>query len=116
MDITSCSQCGKGISSLAPVCPNCGFKHGEAGEGQLLVDRERTARERVYRLTMASYVIITLFVVAFGWYWWVTAGFQQPSPRGPFLLMGSLGLAYLVIRAFLYLAKRSQRELKCKLR
>lgn len=78
----------------------------------MLVHRQRIARERVYRLNMASYVMITFFVAAFGWYWWVTAGFQQPSPRGPFILMGIAGIAYLIVRGLLYQAKRALKELK----
>jgi len=116
LSIISCTQCGKRISSLAPLCSYCGFKRGEASEEQLLVYRQRIARERVYRLNMGSYVMITLFVTAFGWYWWATAGFQQPSPRGPFILMGISGAAYLVVRGFLYQAKRVQKELKRVLR
>ena len=116
MSIITCTQCGKRISSLAPLCTYCGFKRGEVSEDQVLVHRQRIARGRVYRLNMASYVVITVFVAAFGWYWGATEGFEQPSPRGPFVLMGIAGAAYLVVRGFLYHAKRMQKELKRSLR
>ena len=69
-------------------------------------------RERIYRLNMISYAVITVFVAAFGWYWWSTSGFQQPSAAGPFYLMGVSALAYLVVRGFLFQARKRQKELK----
>ena len=116
MSFISCPQCGKRTSSLAPLCPHCGFKRGETSEEQELAERLRLARKRVYRLSIASYVIITCFVVAFAWYWWSTAGFQQPAERGPFILMGIAGVAYLVARGFLYYAKYQAKKAQIALK
>src|SRR6187455_2842369 len=98
MNLIACPQCGKHSSSLATVCPHCGFKRRLTSEEQELAERLRLARARVNRLSVASYVVITFFVIAFAWYWWSTASFQQPSQRGPFVLMGIAGLGYLVVR------------------
>jgi hypothetical protein len=112
MSIISCPECGKSISSLAPVCNHCGFRRGDASEEDLHVFRTRSARERVYRLNMVSYAVITVFVAAFGWYWWSTAGFQRPSSSGPFILMGISAVAYLAVRAMLFMAKSRLKRLK----
>ncbi len=115
MSIISCPQCGKKISSMVSLCPHCGFELGEVSDDDLLVFRQRQAREKVYRLNMYSYVVITIFVAAFGWYWWSTRGFQQPSGSGPFILMGLSAVAYLGVRVFLFQAKRKHKELKRQL-
>lgn len=112
MAIVSCPECGKKISHLAVQCLNCGFQRGELSDEQMLVYRRRRARDHVYHLNMTSYAVITTFIAAFGWYWWDTAGFQQSSTVGPFILMGISALAYLVVRGLLFRARRTQRELK----
>ena len=112
MSIISCPNCGKKISSQAALCSHCGFQRGEASEEDLLVFRQRKARDNVYHLNMTSYAVISVFVAAFGWYWWSTDGFQHASSTGPFILMGISALAYLVVRALLFQAKRKLRDLK----
>jgi len=112
MSIIACPGCGKRISSLAPLCSHCGFQQGEASDEQLAIYQQRAAREKVYRLNMTSYAVITFFVAGFGWYWLSTDGFQQPSSTGPFVLMGISAVAYLVVRGLLFSAKRKQKELK----
>jgi hypothetical protein len=112
MSIIACPQCGKRISSVAPICLRCGFQRSEASAEQLNVFRIRQAREKLYRLNMTSYGVITVFVAAFGWYWWNTAGFQQPSSSGPFILMGISALAYLAVRVLLFGARRRLKDLK----
>ena len=112
MSIISCPQCGKKISSMAAMCSHCGFARGEVSDEQMLVFRQRRARDRVYHLNMTSYAVISVFLAAFGWYWWETGGFQHASSTGPFILMGISAVAYLVVRAFLFQARRQYRELK----
>ena len=112
MSIISCPECGKKISSQVSLCPHCGFQRGEVSEEELLVFRQRRARDKVYHLNMTSYAVITVFVAAFGWYWWSSGGFQHASGSGPFILMGISAVAYVVVRGFLFQAKRKLRELK----
>lgn len=112
MSIISCPECGKKISSQAALCQHCGFQTGDATEEDLLVYQQRKARDKVYHLNMTSYAVITVFVAAFGWYWWSTGGFQHASSTGPFILMGVSALAYVVVRGLLFQAKRKLRSLK----
>lgn len=72
----------------------------------------RKARDRIYHLSLASYIAVTLILVAFVWHWWSSNGFTQASSPGPLLLMGFTALAYVVIRAMLYQARRRLKELK----
>ena len=109
MAIVSCPECRKKMSSKASICPNCGYQAGEVSEEQLEVFRARRLRDRIYHLNMVSYAIITAFVGGFGWYWWSTGGFQQPSARGPFILMGLAAVAYVVVRALLFSSRHKQR-------
>ena len=76
------------------------------------VYRLRRARDRIYHLNMISYSVLFAFAGAFGWYWWETSGFQQPSSKGPLILMGVTGIAYLVVRGFLLMARFRQKEMQ----
>jgi hypothetical protein len=111
MSIVSCPECNKKMSSKAPVCPNCGYQAGEVDEEQLAVFRARRLREKIYRLNMFSYLAITVFVAGFGWYWWASGGFVEPSPPGPFVVMGLSAVAYLVVRVFLFRYRHQKKAL-----
>ena len=112
MSIISCPKCGNKISSMAVLCLHCGFQRGELSDEQSLVLRQRQARDKVYHLSMTSYAIAAVFLAAFGWYWWGSAGFQNPITGGPLILMGLSVLAYLVVRVLLFPARRKLRELR----
>jgi len=112
MSIISCPQCGKKISSRAALCAHCGFQLGEASEEDLAIYRARRLRDRIYRLNMASYAAITAFIAGFGWYWWASKGFTETTHAGPFVVMGVAGLAYLVIRGFLFRARQQRRAMQ----
>ena len=111
MSIINCPSCNERISSQAMLCLHCGFKRGEASEDELKEYRRRELRERIYRLKMASYGVLTLFLAAFAWYWMETQGFQYRSSMGPYILLAIGALAYLVIRLYLYKAKSALRRL-----
>ena len=98
MAIIACPECGKKISSHAPICTHCGFQIGDVSEEQLEVFRGRKLRDKIYHLNMTSYVVITVFVAAFAWYWSDSGGFEHPSSAGPFILMGLAAVAYLFVR------------------
>jgi hypothetical protein len=112
MSIISCPQCARKVSSRAALCPNCGFQLGEASEEDYEIYRARRMRDRIYRLNMISYAVITAFIAGFGWYWWASRGFTQASPAGPFVLMGVAAVAYLVVRGFLFHARHQRRKLR----
>ena len=69
MAIIACSECGRKISSHAPICSHCGLEIDDVSEEQLEVFRERKLRDKLYHLNMISYLVITVFVAAFGWFW-----------------------------------------------
>lgn len=116
MSIIACPECGKKISSRAAICSYCGFQLGDATEEDLAVFRARRLRDRIYRLNMASYAVITVFVAGFGWYWWDSKGFAQPAHAGPFILMGISAVAYLVVRALLFRCRQQRKQMRQKLR
>jgi len=111
MALIICPGCRKKISSVTSMCPICGFHRGEMSEEQLLEFRRRQLRDRIYRLKMTSYGVMTLFVGAYGWYWWESSDFQVlPSP-GPVAVVALGAVAYLVVRVLMFRARRKQREL-----
>jgi membrane protein YdbS with pleckstrin-like domain len=114
MAIIACPECGKKISSHAPICSHCGFQKGEISEEQLAVFQARKLRDRIYHLNMISYAVITAFVAAFGWYWWDSGGFEHQSSAGPFILMGLAAVAYLFVRVLLFRKRQQQKALRKK--
>lgn len=112
MSIIVCPECSKKISSRSAICSYCGFQLGEVTEEDLAIFRARKLRDRIYRLNMYSYLAITVFVAAFGWYWWDSKGFSEPSSMGPFILMGVSAIAYLVVRVFLFRARQLRRAMR----
>lgn len=111
MSIIPCPKCGKKTSSRSALCPNCGFELGEATAEDREIYESRRLRDHIYRLNMTSYAVITVFVAGFGWFWWATRGFTQGSGAGPFVVMGLSGLAYLVVRGFLFRARQQRRRM-----
>ncbi len=114
MAIIACPECGKKISSHAPICTHCGFQIGDVSEEQLEVFRGRKLRDKIYHLNMTSYVVITVFVAAFAWYWWDSGGFEHPSSAGPFILMGLAAVAYLFVRVLLFRNRHRYKKLRQK--
>lgn len=112
MSIISCQNCGKKISDKAALCGHCGFQLGEVSDEQLAVFKQRKARDRIYRINMASYAVITAFVAGFGWYWWDSDGYTQQSSSGPYIVMGISAVAYIVVRGLLFQAKRHLKALR----
>jgi len=94
------------------MCPSCGFATGEISDEDLEEYQRRKLRDRIYRLKMASYLAISVFLAAFGWYWWDTAGFVRASGSGPVIAIGLATVAYLTIRVYLFLAQREVKKLR----
>lgn len=112
MAIIACPGCGKRISNISPLCPHCGFERGEVDDEQVVEFRRRQLRERIYRLKMASYVAITLMLAGFGWYWFGGGAFEGAGmARGPIILVALGAVAYVLVRAMLFTARRSLRDL-----
>ena len=114
MTIIACPDCTRKISSQTAICTYCGYQLGEVTETDLAVFRARKLRDRIYRLNMVSYAVITVFVAAFGWYWLDSQGFSGASSAGPFILMGLAAFAYLVVRALLFRSRQVQKSMRAK--
>jgi len=114
MTIIACPECSRKISSQTAICIHCGFQRGDVSEADLEVFRARKLRDRIYRLNMISYAVITVFIAGFCWYWWDSRGFNEPSSPGPFILMGLSALAYLVIRALLFRSRQLRKAMRAK--
>jgi len=114
MAIIACPECGKKISSHSPICSHCGFLKGEVSEEQLEEFQSRRLRDKIYHLNMVSYVVITVFLAAFGWYWWDSGGFEHRSSGAPFIVMGITAVVYLFIRVLLLRNRQRQRMLRKK--
>ena len=114
MAIMACPSCNKRVSSQSALCPHCGFQLGEVSEEDRDIYRARRLRDRIYRLNMLSYLVITVFVGGFGWYWWASRGFAEPSPSGPFILMGLSAVAYLAVRGLLFHARHQRNAMRRK--
>ena len=114
MTIIACPDCNRKISSQTPICRFCGHQLDAVTETDLAVFRARKLRDRIYRLNMTSYAVITVFVAAFGWYWLDSRGFSGPSSVGPFILMGLAASAYLVVRALLFRSRQVQKSMRAK--
>lgn len=113
MSIVPCPQCGKRISTQAPICDHCGYSSDEADEEASRRFRERKLRTRIYRLNMATYAVMTTVIMAFAWYWIDTGGFYRPADtRGPWYLMIVAAVAYLVVRVLLFRARREKRAVQ----
>lgn len=102
MAIISCPSCNKPTSSLAEICPHCGFQRSEAAEEELAELRRRKFRDRVYHLKMASYAALTLLLAAFAWYMVDTSALQHRATIGPYALFTIGAVLYLLIRILLY--------------
>lgn len=114
MSVISCPECNKQISSKALLCGFCGFQLGEVTEEDLEIFRARKLRDRIYRLNMLSYLVITVFIAGFGWYWWDSRGFSQASSLGPFVVMGLMTVAYLLVRALLFRCRQLRKAMRAK--
>jgi len=112
MSIVACPKCNRKISSKAVICNYCGCQLGDVTEHDLEVFRARKLRDRIYRLNMTSYAVITLFIAAFCWFWWESRGFAvMPSP-GPFVLMGLAALAYVVVRVLIFRSRQLRKSMR----
>jgi len=112
MAIIKCPKCDSRISSQIRICPQCGFQRGEVDEDELRELRRREIRDRIYYLKMASYAVLTLLLLAFGWYWVETESFKYQSSSGPYVLFAIGAAAYLVIRVFLFKFSLALKKIK----
>jgi ribosomal protein L37E len=111
MAIINCPGCGKKTTELSSKCPHCGFVRGQEEDERKVELQRRKMRDHLYHLKMTSYAVITLFLVAFSWYWYETAGFLEQSSIGPFVMLAIVSAGYLILRVLMFRAKRSLKQL-----
>jgi len=101
MTITHCINCDKRISDKALACPHCGFSRGGQDPDQVEEIRRRKQRQQRYRLSMYSYVALTVFISGVIWYWVESGGFQTAASSGPIILLTIGVLGYVVLRGMM---------------
>jgi hypothetical protein len=72
--------------------------------------RRRIYREKNYRLTMRSYVALTIFTAGMIWYWVDSGGFTSPPEKGPVIVLAIGAVGYFVIRAMMILLKMRNKQ------
>ena len=112
MSIIPCPKCKRRISSNAKICSHCGHQFGEVTQQDLDVFNARQLRDRIYRLNMISYAVITVFLAGFAWYWATSDGFTRANSTGPFVVMAAAAVAYLAVRAMLFRARQKRKALR----
>ena len=75
----------------------------------------RQLRDKIYRLSMSSYAVITIFMGGFGWFWLESGAFEQRPTSGPFIVMAVSTLAYLGIRMLLFRNRQTLKLLRKKI-
>ena len=121
MALVNCPSCRTKISSVAKVCPKCGFSRDPKAEidpEQVKLFQKRQFRDRMYRLRMLSYVAMTITMIgALPMLWDYIRGIEESDPIVMLDHWGIYAIAvgfvlYMVIRIFMVLVRRSyQRNL-----
>ena len=107
--IINCPTCRKPMSSKAVACSNCNTERGELSDEQLSELSRRRLRDRIYRLKMASYAAISVLLAAAGWYFYEASDLDLTPSTGPLILVAVGAVAYVLVRALLFSAKRALR-------
>jgi hypothetical protein len=98
MALIQCSECGRGVSSLAVACPACGNPIAAAETGAAVQAVERTAK-RFKGIQLAGLILMALGGGA-------VANVSRDSPIFPMgaiaFLLGFVALVFGVVRAWWY--------------
>lgn len=110
MSIIRCLKCNRRISDQLSSCEHCGF--GGLGQDPERIEelKRRVYREKRYRLTMRSYLGLTVFTIGMLWYWVDSGGFNSSPETGPVILLVIGAIGYFVIRAMMVLLKMRNRR------
>lgn len=118
MALINCPACRTKISSVAKVCPSCGYSKdpdAEADPEQIKLFQRRMFRDRMYKLRMFSYVAMTITMIgALPMLWDYIKGLEA---AGPVILLNHWGIyaiavgfiMYVVIRVFMTISRRNFR-------
>jgi len=105
MTLTRCLNCNHRISDKATKCEQCGFGNLSDDPERYAELKRRVYREKRYRLTMRSYIALTVFTIGMIWYWFGSGGFNGPPEIGPVILLLTGAVGYMVIRTMMVLLK-----------
>ena len=105
MSITRCLNCNHRISDKLSSCEHCGFTALSGDPERMEELKRRIYREKRYRLTMRSYVALTVFTIGMLWYWVASGGFIGPPETGPIILLTIGAIGYFIIRVMMVLLK-----------
>jgi len=108
MALVNCPACRTRISSLAKVCPACGFsfdKEATIDPEQVKLFQKRQFRQRMYQLRMFSYVAMTITMIgAIPMLWDYIQGVENAEP---IVLMEHWGVYAVAIGFLMYLGIRA---------
>ncbi len=118
MALVNCPACRTKMSSVAKVCPNCGYSRdpeAQADPEQIKLFQKRIFRDRMYKFRMFSYVAMTITMIgALPMLWDYIRGIEQAEPIVMLKHWGIYAIAlgfvlYIVIRILMVLVRRNYR-------
>lgn len=108
MALIKCPVCRTRMSSLAPVCPKCGFSHDgeqQIDEEQAALYKKRLFGQRIYQLKMLSYVAMSIAMIGtIPMLWDYIKGLEQGDTV---VLMEHWGINLVAIGFVIYLFVRA---------
>lgn len=116
MALINCPACRTKISSVAKVCPSCGYSRdseAKADPEQIKLFQRRLFRDRMYKLRMFSYVAMSITMIgAFPMLWNYIKGIEAGEPV---VLLNHWGiyaiavgfLMYVIIRVLMVISRRN---------
>ena len=119
MALVKCPVCRTRMSSLAKVCPKCGFSHDgeqEIDEEQAALFKKRQFGQRIYLLKMLSYVAMSIAMIgAIPMLWAYIKGLEQGDnvvllEHWGVYLVGLGFVMYLFVRAAIIIARKNYRK------
>ena len=118
MALVNCPACRTKMSSVAKVCPKCGYSRdpdAQIDPQQVKLFQKRMFRDRMYKLRMFSYVAMTITMIgALPMLWDYIKGIENSNPVELLKHWGvypvALGFVlYLIIRVAMVAVRRNYR-------
>ncbi len=118
MALVNCPACRTKMSSVAKVCPKCGYSRdpdAQIDPEQVKLFQKRLFRDRMYKLRMLSYVAMTITMIgALPMLWDYITGIENSTPVVLLKHWGVYPIAlgfvlYLVIRITMVAVRRNYR-------
>lgn len=108
MALVHCPACSTKMSSVAKICPKCGYNRDTEAEidpEQVRLFQKRIFRDRMYKLRMFSYVAMSITMVgALPMLWDYIRGIEQETP---IIMLDHWGVYAIALGFLMYLGIRS---------